>query len=680
MNKTSKHVDILDTTLRDGSYTIGYQFSADETSLIAQGLELTGVDYIEVGHGLGLGADSAGMGDQAVTDIEYMRSCAKSLNKSKFGFFYIPKIGKIEDIKILAGEGGSFVRIGTTLESIDETLRTIEEAKKLGLEVWVNIMKTYVYPVVECALSSSKFVQEGAAGVYVVDSAGGMLPGDVTRYVSQIKESFDRANIDGRIGYHGHDNLSLATACSLSAIDSGCSIVDGSLMGIGRSAGNAATEILAMVLSKAGYTTGIDAWSAADLAEKTIKPFLERRWRNSSVEQALGYKEIHSGFFPLLEEVANEKELSVRDIILSLDNDAKNNMSKQSVLIAANEVIKSTKKSNVKLLDLDHLKYQLNDSSSCTKITDLNKYVNKLKSQSLRMPYPSAIVITGPWNKKSNKEIIYQQIRSVSNVVVGAIEIKNSDNLDYIMSCVDQHIDYVFLDKTPRSHDWVNAINNIELSKWGSHLLPYADEMVGLLGACHTVAIEANKRKTNRVEVIGDSSRKDTLKIILSHFGLRCTEKHKSSIIIIADETDDYKQILSPNCKLVYDLMSGTLNSRIAKELMENDIEIIRLDGHAALVREVSSIIDTYNYMDQNMGKGHIDSVPIVAGGVWGSEGDVVVDAINDPIHIIGVADGNGHILSKLSPLNNQMLERAKKSIRYNLLSNIFNLDDHTKI
>ena len=63
-----------------------------------------------------------------------------------------------------------------------------------------------------------------------------------------------------------------------------------------------------------------------------------------------------------------------------------------------------------------------------------------------------------------------------------------------------------------------------------------------------------------------------------------------------------------------------------------------------------------------------------------GSEGDVVVDAINDPIHIIGVADGNGHILSKLSPLNNQMLERAKKSIRYNMLSNIFNLDDHTKI
>ena len=110
MIKKSSHVDILDTTLRDGSYTIGYQFTCDETALIAQGLELAGVNYIEVGHGLGLGADRAGKGAQAVTDLVYMRACASSLNKAKFGFFFIPGIGDISDLQLLAGEGGKFVR------------------------------------------------------------------------------------------------------------------------------------------------------------------------------------------------------------------------------------------------------------------------------------------------------------------------------------------------------------------------------------------------------------------------------------------------------------------------------------------------------------------------------------------------------------------------------------------
>ena len=93
MLKHSKHVDILDTTLRDGSYTIGYQFTADETALIAQGLELAGVNYIEIGHGLGLGADRAGKGGQAVTDVVYMRACANSYVKQSSVFSSFPELG-----------------------------------------------------------------------------------------------------------------------------------------------------------------------------------------------------------------------------------------------------------------------------------------------------------------------------------------------------------------------------------------------------------------------------------------------------------------------------------------------------------------------------------------------------------------------------------------------------------
>jgi hypothetical protein len=78
-----------------------------------------------------------------------------------------------------------------------------------------------------------------------------MLPTEVAEYASEIKEAFIGVGSNARVGFHGHDNLSLSTACSLSAIQAGCDIVDGSLLGIGRSIGNAATEVLAMVLAGA---------------------------------------------------------------------------------------------------------------------------------------------------------------------------------------------------------------------------------------------------------------------------------------------------------------------------------------------------------------------------------------------------------------------------------------------
>jgi 4-hydroxy 2-oxovalerate aldolase len=49
---------LLDTTLRDGSYVINFQFSAEDTADIAAALDAAGVDLIEVGHGVGLGGST----------------------------------------------------------------------------------------------------------------------------------------------------------------------------------------------------------------------------------------------------------------------------------------------------------------------------------------------------------------------------------------------------------------------------------------------------------------------------------------------------------------------------------------------------------------------------------------------------------------------------------------------
>jgi 4-hydroxy-2-oxovalerate aldolase len=673
MLKHSKHVDILDTTLRDGSYTIGYQFTADETALIAQGLELAGVNYIEVGHGLGLGADRAGKGAQAVTDVVYMRACANSIRKAKFGFFFIPGIGDMADLKLLADEGGKFVRIGIALESADQACQAIATAKEFGLEVWANIMKTYAYPVKECKEWALRFIQAGADGVYIVDSAGGMLPTEVAEYASEIKEAFIGVGNNARVGFHGHDNLSLSTACSLSAIQAGCDIVDGSLLGIGRSIGNAATEVLAMVLARAGCETGVNAWYAADLAEKTIRPFLEQRWRHSTLDQALGYAQIHSGFLPLLEKVSDRKNVNIRDIVLALGRDARQNITEADAMAAAD---RAREKADERGYEPYMVRGYIQDCPMTAELPDtqqpdLAKYATEIRSQSLRMARPAAVVIAGPWRENAHNEIRLQQIRLLSNAVLGAIEVPNEVDLERVIMEIDGTVDILFLDKTARMSNWNEMIRKLESREWQSLMLPYGDEISGLIGACHVVAIEAGKRVVKEVAVLGSDTRAQMFKSLFPYWGLRIVDHKQASILVIAGKVDKNEPLFHAGLTLIYDLMSGVINAEIAQDLIEKGAEIIRLDGRVALTGEVIGLLDSQKLTDQVMGRGDINAIPVVAGGVWGREGDVVVNSIKNPTQVIGIADGNGSVKALMSATDLHMIEGVRKTLRENLFAGL---------
>src|SRR4029077_17909506 len=79
--------DILEVTLRDGSYLIDSQFTAEDTATIAAALESIGFRWIEVGHGLGLHASQSGKGIAAATDEEYMEAAAQALKRAKWECF-----------------------------------------------------------------------------------------------------------------------------------------------------------------------------------------------------------------------------------------------------------------------------------------------------------------------------------------------------------------------------------------------------------------------------------------------------------------------------------------------------------------------------------------------------------------------------------------------------------------
>lgn len=311
---SSNKITILDATLRDSSYAIHFQFSARDTYNICAGLEKSGIAMIEVGHGMGLGASSISHGIALESDEDYLLAAKSALKKAKFGAFFIPEIGTNEDLKKAASLGMDFVRIGYDATDIDKTRSYVDYAKELGLNVSLNPMKSYVLPVADFGKLANKVGKwRGVDVLCVVDSAGCMLPDDVYDYVKVASENCSLA-----LGFHGHNNLGLANANCLSAIKAGATFVDGTLRGMGRSAGNAQTEILAHVISESGYDTGIDTVSLFNVFGEFLEPLMIQQQGIPTMDVLYGITKFHSSYLPKFRKISSKYNIDLKRLIMEV--------------------------------------------------------------------------------------------------------------------------------------------------------------------------------------------------------------------------------------------------------------------------------------------------------------------------------------------------------------------------
>lgn len=308
-----RSITLIDCTLRDSSYAIDFQFSARDTRNIAAGLEKAGVSMIEVGHGLGLGASSHHHGIALESDEDYLISAKTALRKAKFGAFFIPGIGKRENLANARALGMDFVRIGADITGIDVAREYVEYAKELGYQVSLNPMKTYVVSPIDAGVLAKRIRDWGMDMLAVVDSAGCMLPDAVAEYTKAYRENFD-----GRVGFHGHNNLGLAHANCLAAVQAGADIVDGTLRGMGRSAGNAQTEILAYVLDKAGYDVGVDPVAIFQTLTQFLEPIMNYEQGIPPMEVLFGMTQFHSSFLPRFKRVLDKHDVDLKRLIMEV--------------------------------------------------------------------------------------------------------------------------------------------------------------------------------------------------------------------------------------------------------------------------------------------------------------------------------------------------------------------------
>src|SRR5699024_3620245 len=204
---TKRDIKITDVTLRDGSHAVAHQFTKQQVRSVTRALDDAGMHYIEVSHGDGLGGSTIQYGRSLVDEFGLVEAAVEEIVNSKIAVLLLPGIGTVNELKEANNLGASLVRVATHVTEADVSAQHIHSARELGMEALGFLMMAHSAPT-ETLVEQAKLMESyGAQAVYITDSAGALLPHQVTEKVNALK---NHLNIE--VGFHGHNNLSLAVA------------------------------------------------------------------------------------------------------------------------------------------------------------------------------------------------------------------------------------------------------------------------------------------------------------------------------------------------------------------------------------------------------------------------------------------------------------------------------------
>lgn len=311
MNK--QKINIVDMTLRDGSHAVSHSFSPEQVESIAAGLDKVGVSIIEVSHGDGLAGSSVNYGFSKYPEIHLIKAAGKVIKNSRLAALLLPGIGTISDLEEAYDNGVSVVRVATHVTEADIAIQHISHAKKIGMQAVGFLMMAHMVSPDKILEQAKIFEGCGVDYINIADSAGFLTPDDVRARISLLKE-----NLCVPIGFHAHNNLGLAVANSLAAVEAGATYIDTTCRGLGGGAGNTQNEVISAVLNRLGYDTGMDIYGIMDVAEKIVEPIMPRPQAINTASLMLGYAGVYSSFLLHTYRAADKFNLNPRDILVEL--------------------------------------------------------------------------------------------------------------------------------------------------------------------------------------------------------------------------------------------------------------------------------------------------------------------------------------------------------------------------
>lgn len=309
----AKRIHLVDTTLRDGSHAVRHSYTTDQVRAIAGGLDACGIELIELSHGDGIAGSTYNYGFSAVDELELLQAASSVIQKAKLAVLLLPGIGTVEDLKAAQERGATAVRVATHVTEADISKQHIQAAKDMGMYVVGFLMMVHMASPEKIVEQAKLMESYGADYINIADSAGFLMPREVECRVEALVQA-----LEVPVGFHAHNNLGMAVANSLIAVESGATYVDATLRGLGAGAGNTQLEVFAGVMQRAGYETDTDFYGLMDLAEEVLEPIMQRPQIIRTGSLMLGYAGVYSSFLLHVYNAGERFGIDPRDILVEL--------------------------------------------------------------------------------------------------------------------------------------------------------------------------------------------------------------------------------------------------------------------------------------------------------------------------------------------------------------------------
>ncbi len=680
-------IHILECTLRDGSYTIDFQFDDEDTAIIGHLLEDAGIKYIEIGHGSGLNASECGEGKAASTDEEYLIAASQNIKNAKFGMFFIPGIGRKEDIDLAAKHNMRFIRVGTNINQVEKAEEYIKYAKSKGFFIFANLMKSYVLSPKEAAERAKWVTSWGADVVVVVDSAGGMLPEEVSNYVKEIKIATKK-----EVGFHGHNNLLLSVGNSIAAIEAGATYIDTTLQGIGRSGGNVPTEVFILILRRLGYKVDIDLKKIIHISDTYIKPLLNKTGLDS-IDMISGFAQFHSKYLSVIIKAATDLSVDPWSLIMEVSQVNKVSVSDELAHETAQRLKDNalgTQETPIVSTDSVVLNFKKSREQFDEKCQIALKEINKIAKK-----HGKIRIFTVAKNLRYDYDVISPYLRTNDKIIMTYVELdKLSKALtlyekyfsEFDFFAIDQQLidDFQLISEKEKLvyYDDTQAIIDSIFSTLKKFIYPTQESIVGIFGmnnygkrlALHVLnCLESQVLildPANSKSYLMKSEKADVPKISCTETNFDLAAKDLKILILFDIESrkidDSLLQRLNRDTILLNTGLAN-LSMESINEARKKGIRMFRVNMESGVLKQIYDAIESHTRKLEDTVL-EIDGVKIAPDGLLAERGTIIVDSLKNPKRLIGVADGLGKLLIDDSKFLDA-LEKVNKLILLKKLS-----------
>ncbi|WP_215432655.1 beta/alpha barrel domain-containing protein [Campylobacter coli] len=415
-----KRIKVLDCTLRDGGYLNNWQFGKGVIFNIVERLGLSGVDYIELGFlKQDCHPDLNSSHIVNINDIAVRPNNSLVVAMIEIGAYDISNIPQHDDSILIFG-----FRLMFRKQQLEETVEIAQRLQRLGYKIFLQPVNIMDYNLQDLAILIQFANKIDPYAVYIVDTYGFMNRYDLMEKFYILDSSLNK-NI--KLGYHSHNNLQLAYSNCVELIEHNTEreiILDSSVFGMGKGAGNANTELILSYLN-GKFGTNYDIDQILEIIDIYISKEKERNpWGYSLLYYLAATTKTHHSYVRFL---LNKKTLSiksVKEILISLMEDKK---------MIYDE----------KYINQRYFQYQSKDIDSRESLEKLKKEIEGFEILLLGL---------GLSAKEEKHKIINLKAQSSKLKIVA---------INYIPE--DIKVDYAFISNAKRYGQIINPVNDVKI-------------------------------------------------------------------------------------------------------------------------------------------------------------------------------------------------------------------------